>query len=634
MDSDQASQSNDITLADLNSTPNGPCDNLINNDFSIRRTNFIIGDTSNNPLTGVLYSLNNAKYKRFDGFPITNKSEHFDLHYSIVILNLPASFIIKDLIALLDSIPDFSKLTTAFINPASINEKQMYNKHASQPCFNLKRTQLGMQLDDINTNDNQDGNERNIDRYFALVCVHVDRVRLQRRRAKSEAILTVDDIAEMLFSSFRSAIDNQQLLSSKQNQGNKICVEFAVDCDILPVKEGNSCCSLNTESADITAAQSYTQSISNMIRLNKNEKINKESDCPICLEQFGSLRLITLICSHSFHLHCIGQHLLSRCPLCRLPIPVPYVRDCYFQIKQEMAHHCAECGSEDDENSRLLLCLVCGYIACPLHSTTHFETTSHGYGIELWGAFTRQSYCHDRSCNYHQQSNHRAVAIQRGQRIWNHQSSCWVQRLVSDTTGVHFAEIVSETKPLPENDHDCCQQLNALCVQFMHVLSQSMEAKNERFEQQLNSINGEFSEKIALLRKERDNLESMLDKFGNDSLDIEKCILENQIKLQELKNDNSRVQSKLKQIQNDSITIDRSASTINREIVEYEYTIRDLNFHESARSRLLQASQGTVACEREFDDGDVTVKTMNDESLSDTDKMNPGSKKSKKRRRR
>lgn len=193
--------------------------------------------------------------------------------------------------------------------------------------------------------------------------------------------------------------------------------------------------------------------------------------CPVCLERLDShvSGIVTTVCNHKFHNQCLRQWMDSSCPVCR-----------YCQHPSEVSHSCSQCLTSVD----LWMCLICGHVGCGRykgsHAASHFESTGHGYALEL-----------------------------ESQRIWDYAQDTYVHRLIFD----HFQHSHDEGgaclgrqeyQPFPEgrsspvhnNDGDIVAEddealvkskLDALATEFSHMMVSQLESQRVYFESVVQS---------------------------------------------------------------------------------------------------------------------------------------------------
>ncbi|KAJ3446421.1 brca1-associated protein [Anaeramoeba flamelloides] len=113
----------------------------------------------------------------------------------------------------------------------------------------------------------------------------------------------------------------------------------------------------------------------------KPQSSDRAYNCPICFESLKHC-IVILPCSHRFHLDCLSRWDDNSCPMCR------------FNMTPPEKIVCDICSGYE----QVLLCLICGFQGCKLHSTEHYQQQGHGYGMDLsnqkvWD-FVSKSYVH------------------------------------------------------------------------------------------------------------------------------------------------------------------------------------------------------------------------------------------------
>ena len=133
--------------------------------------------------------------------------------------------------------------------------------------------------------------------------------------------------------------------------------------------------------------------------------------------------LLTIVCQHTFHSHCLSKWEDGSCPVCR-----------YSQNKQqdpdESLNECVVCGTSEN----LWICLICGNIGCgryqSAHAASHFEETSHLYSLEL-----------------------------ETQRVWDYAGDGYVHRLIQNRSDGKLVELPA---PNHGSSHSNFHQNNVL----------------------------------------------------------------------------------------------------------------------------------------------------------------------------
>jgi BRCA1-associated protein len=131
--------------------------------------------------------------------------------------------------------------------------------------------------------------------------------------------------------------------------------------------------------------------------LNNNEEDNLPN-CPVCLEPMDT-GLLTILCQHTFHCHCLSKWGDGSCPVCRYsqkPVATTATEPDDKSTAatrattteriigdQNDANECAVCKSTET----LWVCLICGHIGCGryvgAHAYEHYRETSHLYSLEI-----------------------------------------------------------------------------------------------------------------------------------------------------------------------------------------------------------------------------------------------------------
>lgn len=93
--------------------------------------------------------------------------------------------------------------------------------------------------------------------------------------------------------------------------------------------------------------------------------------------------LLTILCQHTFHGHCLSKWGDGSCPVCR------------YSQKSTMDTQRPEIGDQNDQNEctvcksneNLWVCLICGHIGCGryvgAHAYEHYRETNHIYSLEI-----------------------------------------------------------------------------------------------------------------------------------------------------------------------------------------------------------------------------------------------------------
>ncbi|KAI9339917.1 hypothetical protein BDR26DRAFT_861814 [Obelidium mucronatum] len=200
---------------------------------------------------------------------------------------------------------------------------------------------------------------------------------------------------------------------------------FTIPNQSSPVQANAS--PLQSQEVAETEESPASSDLSNMIEL---------PTCPVCLDRMDAsvTGLVTILCHHSFHCNCLSKWQDASCPVCRYSSthqPQPYSVASsaepsfpHHSILQQQRHqqgfntveaghqndsqidtsptpgqdservpsqttsnppenHCSTCNTSQN----LWICLICGNVGCgryqSAHAAAHYTTTAHLYSLEL-----------------------------------------------------------------------------------------------------------------------------------------------------------------------------------------------------------------------------------------------------------
>ncbi|KAI7830443.1 BRCA1-associated protein 2-domain-containing protein [Gamsiella multidivaricata] len=201
--------------------------------------------------------------------------------------------------------------------------------------------------------------------------------------------------------------------------------------------------------------------------------------CPVCLERMDSsvTGLLTILCQHTFHCHCLSKWGEGSCPVCR-----------YSQKSIKMSNHsgntaftdgitedrnvCALCGTSEN----LWICLICGHIGCgryqEKHAYHHYYETSHLYALEL-----------------------------ETQRVWDYAGDGYVHRLIQNKADGKLVELPSAVDGTLPSQHSVQvgqEKLDAIGLEYTYLLTSQLESQRLYFDAQVAAM----AAQIAQLNKE------------------------------------------------------------------------------------------------------------------------------------
>ncbi|XP_048412001.1 BRCA1-associated protein isoform X2 [Stegostoma tigrinum] len=301
--------------------------------------------------------------------------------------------------------------------------------------------------------------------------------------------------------------------------------------------------------------------------------------CIVCLERMDESvnGVLTILCNHSFHSHCLQHWEDTTCPVCR-----------YCQTPEPVEENkCFECGVQEN----LWICLICGHIGCgryvSRHAYKHFEETQHTYAMQL--------------------TNH---------RVWDYAGDNYVHRLVASKTDGKIVQY--------ECEGDTCQdeKIDALQLEYSYLLTSQLESQRIYWEnkivhlekdaaEEINNMKIKFKEtiekcdsleqKLNELMKDKQVLERKCSQLNNRVLklgtelkeeqEMNKCLRANQIQLQtKLKEEEKKLKD----------TCDEK----DRQITEVQEQLRDVMFYLETQQKINQMPADT---RQEIQEGQINI---------------------------
>ncbi|KAF9579234.1 hypothetical protein BGW38_004589 [Lunasporangiospora selenospora] len=339
--------------------------------------------------------------------------------------------------------------------------------------------------------------------------------------------------------------------------------------------------------------------------------------CPVCLERMDSsvTGLLTILCQHTFHCHCLTKWGEGSCPVCRYsqksfrstatPMPPGVTASIALHqrriaataartstqergnVEEDVAagltattdgvtedrNECAECGSTDN----LWICLICGNIGCgryqEKHAYHHYYETSHLYALEL-----------------------------ETQRVWDYAGDGYVHRLIQNKTDGKLVELPSATVAAtdrlePNGRHYRSQgggdsqphhsgedyevdtigqeKLDAIGLEYTYLLTSQLESQRMYFDAQMAAM----ASQLAQLSKETQQREKemMLLTEQNRELTLHAETLERE-KLPSLSKEKKTVEKKLEKAQDKLQILERQyeeEKELNIGLMNNQHNFRD-----------------------------------------------------------
>ncbi|KAF9358842.1 hypothetical protein BGX26_000768 [Mortierella sp. AD094] len=264
--------------------------------------------------------------------------------------------------------------------------------------------------------------------------------------------------------------------------------------------------------------------------------------CPVCLERMDSsvTGLLTILCQHTFHCHCLSKWGEGSCPVCRYS--QKSVRKITTGSELESTHPggviastdgitedqnvCALCGTTEN----LWICLICGHIGCgryqEKHAYHHYYETSHLYALEL-----------------------------ETQRVWDYAGDGYVHRLIQNKADGKLVELPSAMDGTLPSQHSVQvgqEKLDAIGLEYTYLLTSQLESQRLYFDAQMAAMTAqlaqvnkeakEWEKEAALLNQKNRELALMAESLEKEKLPMlikekkaaEKRLEKMQEKLQQL----------------------------------------------------------------------------------------------------
>ncbi|KAK6967569.1 BRCA1-associated protein, partial [Biomphalaria glabrata] len=284
-------------------------------------------------------------------------------------------------------------------------------------------------------------------------------------------------------------------------------------------------------------------------------------NCPVCLEKMEESDdgILTVLCNHAFHTHCLAQWGDTSCPVCR-----------YCQTPEEVAdQRCMQCGSQES----LWICLICGHVGCGryvgTHAKKHFQDTNHTYAMQLGT-----------------------------NRVWDYAGDNYVHRLAQNKSDGKLVELDEGGNEFHE------EKLDSLSLEYSYLLSTQLESQRIYFTEQIQlavkDVEAKFKESTERLEQERvarEKAESKLSETVKEKHALEKKYNQLHTKtskvLTDLKDErqmNSSLQENQKSWQERVTNLEKQLETKDREVAELREQLRDIMFYLDAQQKLATSS--------------------------------------------
>lgn len=230
--------------------------------------------------------------------------------------------------------------------------------------------------------------------------------------------------------------------------------------------------------------------------LNQSTTAADEEDllptCPVCLEAMdeSATGLLTILCQHTFHCHCLSKWGDGSCPVCRYS-QKPIATDTDTTVHKAPPaqriigdendnSECAVCKSKEN----LWVCLICGNIGCGryvgAHAHDHYKETSHLYSLEI-----------------------------DTQRVWDYAGDGYVHRLIQNVVDGKLVEMPSNADST--NEQSASQEkMEAISLEYSYLLTSQLESQRIYYENQLDELSHQISNLSMQVKSLKGNVNSII----------------------------------------------------------------------------------------------------------------------------
>lgn len=267
-----------------------------------------------------------------------------------------------------------------------------------------------------------------------------------------------------------------------------------------------------------------------------------EQQCPVCLEAVlpvsATTAVVTILCTHVFHLGCLAKWSDQRCPVCRYTLQPDEEPDCSCSWP--------DCASREN----LWICLVCGHVGCGRyqneHAVQHFEQTGHNFSLDVmtrrvWD-YVSDGFVHRLILNQTEDSENATSLASKPVELLRRQAS------LHHNEGSDFVTSPAKERPLPELPLGWRQsmigldqeqiganlKLESLLREYTHLLDSQLCEQRQFFERTLQGLKKNHAKTIELLQLEQEAAKIEVQNVQSEVQNAEAIVDENDITLEEL----------------------------------------------------------------------------------------------------
>lgn len=288
-------------------------------------------------------------------------------------------------------------------------------------------------------------------------------------------------------------------------------------------------------------------------------KLEETANCAVCLDRMypDVESIITILCNHSFHAHCLSKWGDTSCPVCR------YCQTPECQVESK----CMDCSYEGES---LWMCIICGYVACGRyingHAEEHFSQTQHTYAMQLTD-----------------------------NQVWDYAGDNYVHRLLANKTDGKPVEVEGA-----EASRQAEEKIEAVQLEYTYLLTQQLESQRKYYERLLKDNEKQFQRKLkeatAKQKKSADELQELQEKHNNTLKDRSVCekklnatmskLTKTQSSLADEKQMNKCLALNQEQLKQRQKALEEDVAAKNSKIAELEEQLRDLMLYMEARDKI------------------------------------------------
>lgn len=310
-------------------------------------------------------------------------------------------------------------------------------------------------------------------------------------------------------------------------------------------------------------------------------KIEEASNCAVCLDRMYNEveSIITILCNHSFHVHCLSKWVDTSCPVCRY-CQTP---ECLVESK------CMDCAYEGES---LWMCIICGYISCGRyingHAYEHFTQTQHTYAMQLTD-----------------------------NQVWDYAGDNYVHRLLANKT---------DGKPVEVEGADAYRQaeekVEGVQLEYTYLLTQQLESQRKYYERIMKETEKQCQKEVAKLTSQLKTVSDDMNDLSEKNKQVTKENSSLEKKLKKVQANLMKAQSTLAEEKQMNISLGLNQEQFKQKlkalefeleekrtrIIELEEQQRDLMFYVEARGKIENSINENELSQSEMDDSQIIVQ--------------------------